>query len=45
MASLLYHLKEMLFTCYEEVQAARGNDLENSLKISTLMGSKNFVQH
>jgi hypothetical protein len=35
----------MLFTCYEEVQAVRENDLENSLKIYTLMGSKKFVQH
>jgi hypothetical protein len=32
----------MLVTCYEEVQAAGENDLENSLKITTLMGSKNL---
>jgi len=32
----------MLFTCYVEVQAARENGLEDSLKISTLMGSKNL---
>jgi hypothetical protein len=35
----------MLFTCYEEVQAVGENDLENSRKISMLMGSKKFVKH
>jgi hypothetical protein len=32
----------MLFTCYEGVQAARENDLENSLNISTQMSSENL---
>jgi hypothetical protein len=41
-AALKYHLKGVHFTCYEEVQTARENDLENSLKIYTLMGSKNL---
>jgi hypothetical protein len=37
------HLLAHYIQCYEEVQAARENG-ENSLKISTAMGSKSFFQ-